>query len=75
MNSQYKRLNAMMKNFDDIISYLKEEVDNISKTSQGSYLTDKERERYEEIYGQIANLERCAEYVENAMTYLEDYID
>lgn len=75
MDSQYNSLNAIDEDIHNIISDLEEEKDNINQNSRGRYLTDKEWERQEEIEEHITNFKWCAEHIESAMSYLEDYID
>ena len=77
MNSQYNKLNDMMENINDIISDLEEKRDSIDDNAndKGRDMTKKEQGKYDEIDEQISSLKECVWYIEQAMGYLEEYID
>ncbi len=77
MNSQYNRLNALMENIKDIISDLDgKRYDMGHKAwSEDRCMTDREEKIYNEIVKQIINLDHCVEYIQFAMSRLEEYTD
>ena len=77
MNAQYNKLCDLTKNIKGIISDLGEKIGDIQNNAwnEDRDITDREKERCDEIEEQISNLEECVEYIENAMDCLEYYTD
>ncbi len=76
MYEQYNKLNDMMENINDIISYLEEKIGSIEDNAlnENRDMTEKEKLKCDKIDEQISNLEDCVEYIKNAIDCLEDYI-
>ena len=77
MYEQYNKLNDMMENINDIISDLEEKIGRIGDKAfyEDRDMTEKEKGKCDEIDKQISNLNECVLYIEQAMGFLEDYID
>ena len=77
MNVQYNKLGYIVENIKGIISDLGEKIGNIHDNAwnEDRDITDREKERCDEIEEQISDLENCVEYIESAMGCLDEYID
>ena len=77
MNVQYNELCVMVKTIKGIISDLGEKIGNIHDNAwnEDRDITDREKERCDEIEEQISDLENCVEHIEKAMDCLEYYTD
>ena len=76
IKEQYNKLSEIMEAIDNIISYLeKEKVDieqNIDEDRGMNYI---EQEMYDKLDEQSNSLYCCVECIENAMDWLDKYID
>ena len=77
MNSQYNELKAITLTINYIISDLEKRRDVIEKKADNEDrgMNCIEQAMYDELDEQSNNLYCCAEYIEKAMYYLEDYTD
>ena len=77
MDSQYNKLSDMKEDIQNIISELGEKIGNIHDNAwnEDRDITDREKERCDEIEEQISDLENCVEHIEDAMSCLEYYTD
>ena len=76
IKEQYNKLNEIMETIDNIISDIeKEKVDieqNIDEDRDMNYI---EQEMYDKLAEQSNSLYCCVECIENAMDWLDKYID
>ena len=76
-DSQNTPINDMMKNIRNIISDLEEKRDSIEDKARNEDrdITEEEQEKLDKISEQVCSLYDCADYVENAIDCLEEYVD